>query len=265
MVAEDDGHHERRVYLGAFAIDRLEVTVADYRACVSASACPIDPLVAGDERYIRDEWPLVNVTWDEAQLFCRWRGGRLPTEAEWERAARGDGDASAVWPWCERDRRDSGNQDKACVPRPGDFNHGQPRSRAMRDLDRGSPGLTMLGDLDDSDSVALLAPPGAYPWNEGPYGTRDQSGNVAEWTADVCAGCSSRRADHDTWGYDGLSTINPVREGGQQEPRVVRGGSWRQPAFLGRIDVRDPFNFLYLPFRRFSHVGFRCARDLGHR
>ena len=44
--------------------------------------------------------------------------------------------------------------------------------------------------------------------------------------------------------------------------RIVRGGSWRQPEFLGRVDARDPFNLIYLPDRRFSHIGFRCARSL---
>src|SRR5258706_13298196 len=80
----------RSVYLDGFAIDRDEVSVADYRACVAAGGCDLDALISGDERYIHNDWPIVNVTWLEAQDFCRWRGGRLPTEAEWERAARGD-------------------------------------------------------------------------------------------------------------------------------------------------------------------------------
>lgn len=241
-----------QVYLSAYAIDRDEVSVADYRACVFAGTCALDPLIAGDERYIHDDWPLVNVTWDEAQDYCRWRGGRLPTEAEWERAARGDSDG--VWPWCSEG-------DQGCVERPADFNHGQARALAMREVDRGAANqypLHLMGDPDDSDGAALLAKPGSYPWGEGPYGTRDQAGNVAEWTADV-------RGERDnTLGYKGLPEINPRRDPSPSEPRVyiVRGGSWRQPPFIARANVRDPFNVLYSPERRFSHIGFRCARSV---
>jgi formylglycine-generating enzyme required for sulfatase activity len=242
-----------QVYLSAFAIDRDEVTVADYRKCVIAGACPLDPLISGDERYIHDEWPLVNVTWNEASELCRWRGGRLPTEAEWERAARGN--SEGPWPWCSEG-------DKGCVERPADFNHGQARTLAMREIDRatGVVPLHLMGDPDDVDGSVLLARPGSYPWSEGPYGTRDQAGNVAEWTADA-------RGDKDaTLGYRGLGgegrpAINPRRDGSGTDARIVRGGSWRQPSFVARANVRDPFNLLYLPDRRFSHVGFRCARS----
>jgi formylglycine-generating enzyme required for sulfatase activity len=163
----------REVFVSAFMIDRDEVSVGEYRACVEAGACDLDPLVAGDERYIKDGWPMVNVNWFEAQDFCRWRGGRLPTEAEWERAARGD-NASATWPWGD-------------LEQPRDFNHGQPRAQALRELER-TPSVVptqFLGDPDDSDGVSILAKPGHYVWGEGPYGTRDQAGNVAEWTADA--------------------------------------------------------------------------------
>ena len=238
-----------QVFLSAFAIDRDEVSVADYRACVFAGACALDPLVSGDERYIHDEWPLVNVTWKEAGEFCRWRGGRLPTEAEWERAARGDSDG--VWPWCSE-------ADRGCVERPADFNHGQARAQAMREVDRASGviPLHLMGDPDDVDGSVLLARPGSFPWGQGPYGTRDQAGNVAEWTADA-------RGDQEaTLGYKGLPVINPRRDGTGTDARVVRGGSWRQPSFVARANVRDPFNLLYTSERRFSHIGFRCARSV---
>jgi formylglycine-generating enzyme required for sulfatase activity len=239
-----------QVFVSAFAIDRDEVTVADYRQCVFSGACAMDPLISGDERYIHDEWPLVNVTWKEADEFCRWRGGRLPTEAEWERAARGDADGP--WPWCSEG-------EKGCVERPADFNHGQARSQAMRDVDRatGIVPLHLMGDPDDVDGAVLLAKPGSYPWSQGPYGTRDQAGNVAEWTADA------RGEKEATLGYKGLPVINPRRDPTSTETRVyvVRGGSWREPTFVARANVRDPFGLLYTPDRRFSHVGFRCARD----
>jgi formylglycine-generating enzyme required for sulfatase activity len=267
---ELDAMLQRQVFISGFAIDRHEVTVADYRACITAGMCNLDPLIAGDERYIRDEWPLVNVTWYEAQEYCRWRGGRLPTEAEWERAARGgdvsndadqadrDRAASLMWPWCF--------ETKNCVERPEDFNHGQPRAQAMREVDRSGNPLHLLGDPDDADGFQLLAPPGRYPWGQGPYGARDQAGNVAEWVADA------RGATDAVTGYkelpgctelgDEVRCINPKREGNDRDVRVVRGGSWRQPSFLSRSNVRDPFGPIYEPRRRFAHIGFRCARSL---
>ncbi|MGE0548057.1 MAG: formylglycine-generating enzyme family protein [Kofleriaceae bacterium] len=230
----------RSVYVDAFAIDRDEVTVADYRACVAAGGCALDPLVGGDERYVRGEWPMVNATWEEAREFCGWRGGRLPSEAEWERAARGDG--ATAWPWGE-------------LEQPNDFNHGQPRSQTLREIERPQPPppIRYFGDPDASDRTAILAPPGSYPWGEGPYGTRDQAGNVAEWTADAFI---PRR------GYDDLPAVNPLRDAPGAHARVVRGGSWRQPAFVARSNLRDPFNEVYRQDQRFSHIGFRCARSV---
>lgn len=241
----------REVYLTGYSIDRDEVRVDEYRRCVEAGQCPLDPLVSGDDRYIRDVWPMVNITWDEAGLYCRWRGGRLPTEAEWEHAARdggGLGDESRIYPW--------GNTEF-----PHDFNHGQARAEVMRDLDRTKnlssrpPYLPIqfMGDPDAGDGAEILATPGSYTWGASAYGTRDQAGNVAEWTADAFVATENER------GYDNLSSFDPFREGTIGSARVVRGGSWRQPSFLSRSDIRDPFNAIYVSNRRFSHVGFRCA------
>lgn len=234
----------REVYLDAYSIDRDEVAVADYRRCVAAGGCTLDALVAGDERYIQSDWPMVNATWDEARAFCQWRGGRLPTEAEWERAALGDV-AGKDWPWGE-------------LEQPRDFNHGQPRAVAMREIERKNMLLPLqfFGDPDPSDGTELLAPPGSYPWGESPYGTRDQAGNVAEWTEDAYF------HDDTHLGYEGLPQVNPVREGPLAQNRVIRGGSWRQPTFVAKSNLRDPFNLMYDATQRYSHVGFRCARSL---
>ena len=235
---------QRDVFLDAYAIDRDEVSVMDYRACVASGACTLDALVAGDERYIRGEWPMVNVTWEEAQAYCQARGGRLPTEAEWERAALGDV-PGPDWPWGE-------------LEQPKDFNHGQPRAIAMREIERQTSliPIKFFGDPDDSDGSELLAPAGTYPWGESPFGTRDQAGNVAEWTADAYFHDDLHR------GYEGLPLVNPVREGALTQQRVIRGGSWRQPTFVAKSNLRDPFNPYYDATQRFSHVGMRCARTI---
>ncbi|MBA3461886.1 MAG: SUMF1/EgtB/PvdO family nonheme iron enzyme [Deltaproteobacteria bacterium] len=234
----------RDVFVDAFAIDRNEVSVMDYRRCVDAGACALDALVAGDERYIRGDWPMVNVTWEDANTYCSWRGGRLPTEAEWERAAVGDV-PNSDWPWGE-------------LEQPKDFNHGQARAVAMREIERqvSMIPLKFFGDPDDSDGALLMSKPGSYPWGESPFGTRDQAGNVAEWTADAFF------TDDLHVGYVGLSAINPLREGPLGQPRVIRGGSWRQPTFVAKSNLRDPFNPYYDATQRFSHVGFRCARTI---
>ncbi|MBK7539036.1 MAG: SUMF1/EgtB/PvdO family nonheme iron enzyme [Myxococcales bacterium] len=227
------GMRMRSVFVSRFAIGRREVTTEDYRECVAAGMCSLDPLVGQDGRYLRDEWPLVNVTWWEASEYCRWRQGRLPTEAEWERAARGDD--TRAWPWGDS-------------PRPADFNHGRLTAAMMRG--RGNV-HDVLGDPDDADGALLLAPPGSYPWGAGPFGTLDQAGNVAEWVYDAWS---------DT-GYERLSGTNPVREPTLFDPRVVRGGSWRTTPETARVDARDVFNDEYLPDMRSPYVGFRCAWD----
>jgi formylglycine-generating enzyme required for sulfatase activity len=243
---------ERDVDLSAYAIDRYEVTSDEYRACVDAGDCPIDPLIDGDERYQGDDLPLVNVTWAEASTFCGWRSGRLPTEAEWEKAARGDD--ARPWPW-------------GTVERADDWNHGRLPPEATDVVDdmasRNTPYInsrvawTDNGDPDDSDGYKYAAPVGSYLWDEGPYGTHDQAGNVAEWVQDVYDFVA---------GYNDLGSKDPVRNpdptaGLVDVDRVVRGGSWRDPPAYGHTFARVAQNRFIPGETRSPSIGFRCAYD----
>jgi|JI10StandDraft_1071094.scaffolds.fasta_scaffold05545_11 sulfatase modifying factor 1 len=229
----------RDVWLDRFAIDRFEVTVEAYRACVHAGACPIAALLEGDPRHLGPGQPMVNVTRGEAAGFCAWRGGRLPTEAEWEKAARGtDG---RTWPWGDRGG-------------PGRFNHGEPRAAVLVELE----GLMepaqrperQVGDPDDRDGWATAAPPGSLRAGDGPYGTADQAGNVAEWVLDSFS----------LRGLLGQPGRNPVRDPDPSgDAGHVRGGSWRDPPFAGRVDLPHYLSAIIRPEARLPYVGFRCV------
>lgn len=231
---------ERVVHLDGFAIDRFEVTAAAYRRCVDAGGCSAAALVAGDERYIRDRWPMVNVTWQDAADYCAWAGKRLPTEAEWEKAARGT--RALRWPWGDHARADGAN-------------HGACESDVImlsrRSLGPVSGQPPLMFAPDDSDGHAYLTAPGTLRWGESPYGAHDMSGNASEWVQDYLG----------PEGYDDLPGFNPVRTRPHEHSygmRVVRGGSWMEPAFFGRTYYRR-----WAPAgTRSERIGFRCARSL---
>ncbi len=205
-----------RVTISSFYIDRHEVTNQDYRAYVDAlsgsarEAAQPDSIVweqAGSRLswndYYRDaqfsNYPVVGVTYEQAQSFCAFHGKRLPTEAEWEYAARG-GLVGGVYPW------------------PG-F---EPRNQQGKYLANYNPGRGGYA----ADGYAFTAPVTAYPPNR--WGLYNMSGNVAEWVADAY-----------TPNYAELSDFNPLYEEDGEELRVVRGGSWASGPFYIGVGVRD--------------------------
>jgi formylglycine-generating enzyme required for sulfatase activity len=137
------------VTLDGFWIGRTEVTNAQYGRCVEAKGC--EPPADNNIRYQDSQFakqPVTGITWNQAQAYAAWAGGRLPTEAEWEKACRGtDG---RTYPWGEQD------------PTANRLNFRDSRGRS----------------LGRSSAV------GSYPEGAGPYGALDMAGNVWEWTAD---------------------------------------------------------------------------------
>jgi sulfatase modifying factor 1 len=146
-------YNVHRVKLRDYRIGRREVTVASYERCVGAGVCGAPWYAAGGKRYEVPDFPVTMITWDDAQTYCRWVGGRLPTEAEWERAARGV--EGRRYPW--------GNVFDPFITNGGRF---------------------ALDGFDDRDGFAELAPVGSFPDGRTPDGIDDLAGNVEEWVAD---------------------------------------------------------------------------------
>ncbi|MFO0757795.1 MAG: SUMF1/EgtB/PvdO family nonheme iron enzyme [Byssovorax sp.] len=168
-LADEYPPHE--VWLSPFWIDRREVTVARYRQCVTAGRCTPPPFSSGGQRFDQPDLPVSLVTWQDARTFCLWAGGRLPTEAEWERAARGT--SGRRYPW--------GN-----VYNPFLANHG----------------AFALVDLDGTDGFLELAPVGSFPNGRTPDGIEDLAGNVEEWVADWYAPEHNAGSEVDPQGPD---------------------------------------------------------------
>ncbi|MFZ4395865.1 MAG: SUMF1/EgtB/PvdO family nonheme iron enzyme, partial [Kiritimatiellia bacterium] len=222
----------RKVHLDAYYMYKTEVTVAQYRKFCQATGRALPPAPRTPFSWARvfgkgeDALPIVNVTWKDAKAYADWAGAALPTEAEWEKAARG-GD-QRVFPWGDD-----------WSPPAGTVN--------LADATFGANPLRSKYFLDGyKDGFVGTAPVGSFAAN--PYGLCDMAGNVAEWCADWYA------ADY----YRNAPTRNPTGPS-TGVWRVVRGGSWYDGTpWTFRAASRGDYDHLPVGTASFV-VGFRCV------
>jgi formylglycine-generating enzyme required for sulfatase activity len=219
---EDVEHPQHTIYLSEFWIDKTEVTNAQYRKCVEIGACRVPTCDWGEPTYSdssKADHPMVCVSWQDAKAYCGWAGKRLPTEAEWEKAARGtDG---RKYPW---------GDDFHC--QRGNFN------------DETETSSYVVPGGEGCDGYARTAPVGSFVSGASPYGALDMAGNVREWCQD--------------WYDADYYASSPQRDPqgpSLGEYRVARGGSWS--GFEWYLRAAD--RFWLDPDACYGYLGFRCV------
>ena len=245
--ADDDEKPAHNVTLRPFCIDTKEVTVGKYKACSDSGKCKrastevdfpditpeekkvYSPLCNVNDPKAKADHPINCVDWDMANIYCTTNGKRLPTEAEWEFAARGpDG---RIYPWGDEppDERHLNACGKECLAWAKKV--GAEESKSMYPGDDGYPNT---------------APVGSFPMGASRYGLFDVVGNVWEWAGDFEGRYTDQAAKDPTGPKEGTE-------------RVVRGGAWNGafPAW-----VRPSQRYAMVPATRSHVVGFRCAKPL---
>ena len=229
----EDRCPERSVELSAFAIGRFEVLRFEWEACVDAGACEEARLceteVPNQEEALL---PVTCVSWQEAEDYCGWVGGRLPTEAEWEKAVRGQ--EGALWPW--------GGSAPSC----DNVNY------------RFVSAYCQGGVVEAGSYLENPRPGSAYDLPVSAYGLADTTGNAWEWTSDwYDAGYYREAPDQDPPGPTEGCRLEPEGEAGACRYKVMRGGAYNSTQDVTRGDARSFAD----PERWDVNIGFRCAWD----
>jgi sulfatase modifying factor 1 len=200
-----DQQPERKVYLDGYYLGRYEVTFGQFYRFIAATGHR-KPRLAGYlavdssamHLLMQPDNPVVGVSWDDANEYCQWKKMRLPTEAEWEKAARGtDG---RVWPW--------GNEEVS----------------AMANL------------VGFTDGYGYLAPVTAFRQDKSPYGIDDLTGNAMEWVSDWYSDDYYHHAPsrNPTGPPKDAYRMGPDRAGF----KVIRGASWNDSILRAKTTVR---------------------------
>lgn len=238
---DENEHPARQVTLSRFCIDRTEVTVGAYVQCARDGRCPPVPTTVNYDAWNEQqavEWsqyctgrhpeqplqPINCVDWNLADRYCSEQHKRLPTEAEWELAARGF--ESRLYPW-----GDAPPSARLLNAYGAEANVGKPTNLQAPPM--------YAGD----DHWPATAAVGSFPLGASPFGALDMAGNVWEWTADWYAI------------YNGDTQRNPTGPSSGRS-KVYRGGAW-----MTRLasQVRTANRGEYKPSLRSPYVGFRCA------
>ena len=215
-TADEFPQHE--VKLDSFWIDRTEVTNAQYDLCVDNAACR-ESRYSNNTIYNGRDYPAVGISWQDAKDYCNWAGGRLPTEAEWEYAAKGE--QGFTYPW--------GNEFDGNLVNFCDMNCEE-----------------NWADKAIDDGYERSAPAGSFPGGSSWVGALDMAGNVWEWTWDWCGG------------YSPDLQINPDGpEDGSC--KIIRGGAWASPPAGIRTAYRIIESAEITPDIRHPNIGFRCV------
>lgn len=235
---ERDERPQAKIYISEFYMDTYEVTNSQYKKCLNAGACracletrkcrQLGPNY--DWRYRGPNQPIVGVSWYGAEEYCEFMGKRLPTEAEWEKAARGpDGN---IYPW--------GNETATCE-------------------------LAVIEEYGHKGcSSRVIYPPKYMPTKDvgtkppGVYGLYDMAGNSWEWVSDWYSS-SYRRCGKNCRGKDPKGPCEGKEKCRGHHMKVIRGGSWWWDDYYARGSKRRAHHPGNYPW--FHHFGFRCAKS----
>lgn len=265
---------EHEVYLNTYYVDKYEVSAQKFSEFLNSQGNPEDKYFSHDqystiigvsytdgnavenkknpEKYIPrkgfEKYPANNVSWFGADAYCRWTGKRLPTEAEWEKAARSDD--KRLYPW---------------------GNTAPDASRAR------------INQKWEKNGFYVMLPVDLLQEGSSPYGVQNMAGNVWEWISDwyrqnYCDYCTPDSRYHDLVsrlkGEKQASAVNERGDENEELPsvpddnpqgptdgffKILRGGSWYDS--YGDLIARATYRYWFHPEERYLHVGFRCVKQ----